>query len=70
MLLITLQGYGSVALYISAIITTTFAFATNPPMAGWFSNNFGGDTKRSVAMATVLTIGNSGGAVRNYYNID
>ncbi|KAG2222458.1 hypothetical protein INT45_013371 [Circinella minor] len=65
-LLITLQDYGSVAVYIAAIITTTFAFATNPPMAGWFSNNFGGDTKRSVAMAFVLTIGNSGGAISGH----
>ncbi|KAI9490722.1 major facilitator superfamily domain-containing protein [Zychaea mexicana] len=65
-LLVTLQDYGSVALYIAACITTTFAFATNPPIASWFSNNFGGETKRSVAIATVLTIGNSGGAISGH----
>ncbi|KAI9263336.1 major facilitator superfamily domain-containing protein [Phascolomyces articulosus] len=65
-LLLTLQGYGSVATYIAAIITTTFAFATNPPMASFFSNNFGGETKRSVAYAIVLTIGNAGGAISGH----
>lgn len=32
-LLLTLQGHGVVALYISACLATAAAFATSPPMA-------------------------------------
>ncbi|KAI8145522.1 major facilitator superfamily domain-containing protein [Fennellomyces sp. T-0311] len=65
-LLICLKDSGSTALFISACLTAAFAFSTNSPLASWFSNNFGGETKRNVAIATVLTIGNSGGAISGH----
>ncbi|KAI8148988.1 major facilitator superfamily domain-containing protein [Fennellomyces sp. T-0311] len=62
-LLITLSDVSSVALYIGAIVATTGAFGIVPPMTSWFSNNFGGHTRRSVAIALITSFGNTSGAI-------
>ncbi|KAG0174546.1 hypothetical protein DFQ28_005881 [Apophysomyces sp. BC1034] len=63
MLLVVLKDRGPVALYISAIITTTGVFAHIPAMLSWFTNNIGGHTKRGVATAFIISIGNIGGVL-------
>ncbi|KAI9497585.1 major facilitator superfamily domain-containing protein [Zychaea mexicana] len=62
-LMITLHSTSSVALYIGAIIGTMGAFGIIPPMTSWFSNNFGGHTRRNVAVALVTSFGNTSGAI-------
>lgn len=62
-LLVTLKDRGPAALYVSAIIAVTGAFAESPPKTSWFSNNFGGHTKRAVSLAIIIAIGNVGGAL-------
>lgn len=62
-LLIVLKDSGPVAMYIAACITTVGVFAQIPAMLSWFSNNIGGHTKRSVATAICVMIGNIGGAI-------
>ncbi|KAI9323600.1 major facilitator superfamily domain-containing protein [Dichotomocladium elegans] len=62
-LLITLSEKGAVALYVAACITTTGVFGQIPAMLSWFSNNIGGHTKRGVATAIIVSLGNIGGAV-------
>ncbi|KAI9499235.1 major facilitator superfamily domain-containing protein [Zychaea mexicana] len=63
MLLIVLRNSGSAARYVAAIITVTGAFAESPPKTSWFSNNFGGQTKRAVALGLIIAIGNIGGVL-------
>ncbi|ORY97594.1 major facilitator superfamily domain-containing protein [Syncephalastrum racemosum] len=62
-LLITLKDSGNVALFIAAIITTMGAFSAAPPVASWFSNNFGGHTKKAIAIAIIISAGSIGGAI-------
>lgn len=62
-LLITLKDRGNVALFIAAIITTMGAFSAAPPVASWFSNNFGGHTKKAIAIAIIISAGSVGGAI-------
>ncbi|KAF7723576.1 hypothetical protein EC973_001817 [Apophysomyces ossiformis] len=63
MLLVLLKDRGPVAMYIAAIITTTGVFAHIPAMLSWFTNNIGGHTKRGVATAFIISIGNVGGVL-------
>ena len=63
MLLIVLRNSSSAARYVAAIITVTGAFAESPPKTSWFSNNFGGQTKRAVALGLIIAIGNIGGVL-------
>ncbi|KAI8140340.1 major facilitator superfamily domain-containing protein [Fennellomyces sp. T-0311] len=63
MLLIVCRNKGPAALYVSAIITVTGAFAESPPKTSWFSNSFGGHTKRAVALAFIIALGNIGGCI-------
>ncbi|KAL1917030.1 uncharacterized protein VTP21DRAFT_5228 [Calcarisporiella thermophila] len=62
-LLVALQPYGAVSLYIATIITTTGVFSTVPAMLSWFTCNIGGQTKRAVASAAIIAFGNIGGAI-------
>lgn len=62
-LLVTLRDKGNVALYIASCITVTGVFGHAPAMLSWFSNNIGGHTKRGVASAIIISIGNVGGAI-------
>ncbi|KAI7881294.1 MFS general substrate transporter [Lichtheimia hyalospora FSU 10163] len=62
-LLVTLKDKGSVAMYVAACITATGVFGPIAPMLSWFSNNFGGQTKRGVATAIIVSLGNIGGAM-------
>ncbi|CAO3613669.1 unnamed protein product [Cunninghamella blakesleeana] len=71
MLLIVLRHRGSVAMYIASIITATGVFANVPAMLSWFNNNIGGHTKRGVAVAFIISVGNIGGAIGGQvYRID
>ncbi|KAH8552660.1 major facilitator superfamily domain-containing protein [Umbelopsis sp. PMI_123] len=63
LLLIVLKTKGSAAMYVAACITTTGVFAHIPAMLSWFTNNIGGHTKRGVATAFIISIGNVGGAI-------
>ncbi|ORZ24253.1 major facilitator superfamily domain-containing protein [Absidia repens] len=63
LLLVVLKDRGAVAMFIAAIITTTGVFAHIPAMLSWFTNNIGGHTKRGVASAFIISIGNVGGAI-------
>ncbi|KAI9323602.1 major facilitator superfamily domain-containing protein [Dichotomocladium elegans] len=62
-LMVACKDQGSVALYISACVTVTGVFAQASPMLSWFTNNIGGHTKRAVASAIIISIGNVGGAI-------
>lgn len=62
-LLYALRNQGSVAMYIAACITVTGVFSHIPAMLSWFGNNIGGHTKRGVASAIIISIGNVGGAI-------
>ncbi|CAO3643363.1 unnamed protein product [Cunninghamella echinulata] len=63
LLLVVLRHKGPVAMYIAACITTTGVFSHIPAMLSWFTNNIGGHTKRGVASAFIISIGNVGGAI-------
>ncbi|KAK4516656.1 uncharacterized protein ATC70_011633 [Mucor velutinosus] len=62
-LLYALRHKGAVAMYIAACITVTGVFSHIPAMLSWFGNNIGGHTKRGVASAIIISIGNVGGAI-------
>ncbi|SAM04889.1 hypothetical protein [Absidia glauca] len=63
MLLVVLKDRGPSVMFVAAIITTTGVFAHIPAMLSWFTNNIGGHTKRGVASAFIISIGNVGGAI-------
>jgi predicted MFS family arabinose efflux permease len=63
LLLFLLRNKGPVAMYIAACITVTGVFSHIPAMLSWFGNNIGGHTKRGVASAIIISIGNVGGAI-------
>ncbi|CAO3665000.1 unnamed protein product [Umbelopsis vinacea] len=63
LLLILLKNKGPAAMYVASIITTTGVFSHIPAMLSWFTNNIGGHTKRGVATAIIISIGNVGGAI-------
>jgi predicted MFS family arabinose efflux permease len=60
LLLILLKNKGPAAMYVASIITTTGVFSHIPAMLSWFTNNIGGHTKRGVATAIIISIGNVG----------
>ena len=62
-LLITLKDQGVAGLYIGTILVASGIYAAYAPIASWFTNNFSGRTKRSVAIATINSIGNIGGII-------
>lgn len=62
-LLVALRNKGPVAMYIAACITTTGVFGHIPAMLSWFTTNIGGHTKRGVATAFIISIGNVGGII-------
>ncbi|KAI7902835.1 major facilitator superfamily domain-containing protein [Cokeromyces recurvatus] len=70
-LLYGLRHHGAVAMYIAACITVTGVFSHIPAMLSWFGNNIGGHTKRGVASAIIISLGNVGGAIGGQiYRID
>ncbi|KAI8139133.1 major facilitator superfamily domain-containing protein [Fennellomyces sp. T-0311] len=62
-LLIVLRNNPSEHLYAGAIIATTGTFGMMPAFVSWFGNNYGGHTRRNVAIATIASIGNCGGII-------
>ncbi|EIE80286.1 hypothetical protein RO3G_04991 [Rhizopus delemar RA 99-880] len=62
-LLIILRERGAVAMYIAAFIAAAGVFAQIPPMVTWLTSNIGGHTKRGVASAFLVSVGNIGGAI-------
>ena len=62
-LLVGLRKQGPAGRYIAAIITVTGVFGHIPAMLSWFTNNIGGHTKRGVATAIIISIGNVGGII-------
>ncbi|GAA5812716.1 hypothetical protein MFLAVUS_006174 [Mucor flavus] len=62
-LLIGLKDKGPAGRYVASIITVVGVFGHVPPMLSWFTNNIGGHTKRGVAIALIISIGNIGGII-------
>lgn len=62
-LLIGLKDKGPAGRYVASIITVVGVFGHVPPMLSWFTNNIGGHTKRGVAIALIISIGNVGGII-------
>ena len=62
-LLIVLKDHPSEHLYAGAVIATAGTFGMMPAFVSWFGNNFGGHTRRNVAIATIASVGNCGGIV-------
>ncbi|KAI9248552.1 major facilitator superfamily domain-containing protein [Phascolomyces articulosus] len=50
-------------LYFAAILITTGSFSAYGAIGPWFTNNFSGRTKRSVAVAFITCVGNVGGVI-------
>jgi predicted MFS family arabinose efflux permease len=62
-LLVGLKDQGPAGRYVAACITVTGVFGHIPAMLSWFTNNIGGHTKRGVATAIIISIGNVGGII-------
>ncbi|KAI1315500.1 hypothetical protein EDD11_000733 [Mortierella claussenii] len=62
LLIITREG-STLARYICLTITVVGNFCIVPPMVSWFTSNIGGQTKRGVATAAIISFGNIGGAI-------
>ncbi|KAF9275413.1 hypothetical protein BGZ74_004036, partial [Mortierella antarctica] len=62
-LLIVTKDQSPVVRYICLTVALTGAFSGAPAFLAWFSANIGGQTKRGVATAVIISIGNCGGAV-------
>ncbi|KAG0010483.1 hypothetical protein BGZ81_002739, partial [Podila clonocystis] len=62
-LLIVTKGQSPVVRYICLTVALTGAFSGAPALLAWFSANIGGQTKRGVATAVIISIGNCGGVV-------
>ncbi|KAF9435583.1 hypothetical protein BGZ76_005957 [Entomortierella beljakovae] len=62
-LLIVTREASTAAKYISLILCTSGVYAFTPVMLSWPSSNIGGHTKRGVAIATIISFGQIGGAV-------
>ncbi|CAF1336783.1 unnamed protein product, partial [Didymodactylos carnosus] len=62
-LLLVLTKYGPQALYIATFIACIGVFTNLPPLLSWITNNIGGHTKRNVAIAFIVSVGNLGGVV-------
>ncbi|KAI8074191.1 major facilitator superfamily domain-containing protein [Gongronella butleri] len=65
-LLIVLGDRSAGVRYVAACITATGVFAHIPSMLSWFANTLGGHTKRGVATAFIVMIGNVGGAIGSF----
>ncbi|KAI8145184.1 major facilitator superfamily domain-containing protein [Fennellomyces sp. T-0311] len=62
-LLIALKDQRSDHLYAGAVIATTGAFGFVAIIISWFSNNYGGHTRRNVGIATITSVGNLSGVI-------
>ncbi|KAG1221841.1 hypothetical protein G6F68_020811 [Rhizopus microsporus] len=50
-------------MYIASFIAAAGVFAQIPPIVTWLTSNIGGHTKRGVASAFLVSVGNIGGAI-------
>ncbi|KAI9495156.1 major facilitator superfamily domain-containing protein [Zychaea mexicana] len=62
-MLIALQGDSLAGRYVATMLITTGAFSCYGSMGSWFTSNFAGRTKRSIAIATINCAGNLGGVI-------
>ncbi|KAG2222937.1 hypothetical protein INT45_012915 [Circinella minor] len=65
-LLIVLRDHPSEHLYAGAVIATAGTFGMMPAFVSWFGNNFGGHTRRNVAIAAIASVGNCGGIISGH----
>ncbi|CDH50197.1 mfs nicotinic acid transporter tna1 [Lichtheimia corymbifera JMRC:FSU:9682] len=49
--------------YTGACLVVIGVYCNVPPKVSWFSNNFGGDTRRAIASAVIVSFGMAGGAL-------
>ncbi|KAI7887134.1 MFS general substrate transporter [Lichtheimia hyalospora FSU 10163] len=49
--------------YTAACLVVMGVYCNVPPKVSWFSNNFGGDTRRAIASAVIVSFGMIGGAL-------
>ncbi|KAI8994963.1 major facilitator superfamily domain-containing protein [Pilobolus umbonatus] len=61
--LISVSHRGPVARYIATCVAVSGVFAHVPPMLSWITSNIGGHTKRGVATAFIISVGNIGGII-------
>ncbi len=62
-LLVTLNGQGKAALYVSNCIACSGVFSGIPLLLSWMTNNIGGHTKRFIAIGFVIAVGQIGGII-------
>ncbi|KAJ3112366.1 hypothetical protein HK100_002367 [Physocladia obscura] len=61
--LILMYGTGFGLTYVGAIIVTASVYANVSIKVAWFSNNYGGLTRRAAASGVIVSIGTIGGAI-------
>jgi FtsH-binding integral membrane protein len=62
-LMLTLHDRGKGALYVSICITCCGIFSALPLLLSWLTNNIDGHTKKSIAIAFVLALGQIGAII-------
>ncbi|KAF9969751.1 hypothetical protein BGZ73_007748 [Actinomortierella ambigua] len=62
-LLIVCRDQSPAVRYVCLTITTCGVFSSAPAMFSWFSSNFGGHTKKAVAIGMIVSIGCIGGVL-------
>ena len=62
-LMVTLNDRGKGALYVSSCIAWCGVFSALPLLLSWLTNNIDGHTKKSIAIAFVLAMGQIGGII-------
>ncbi|KAG0195530.1 hypothetical protein BGX28_001185 [Mortierella sp. GBA30] len=62
-LLIITKDSSTVVRYICLTITSIGNFSGTPALLSWMSSNYGGHTKRGVAIAIINSFGNIGGII-------
>ncbi|KAG0243923.1 hypothetical protein BGW41_000756 [Actinomortierella wolfii] len=65
-LLIIFRNHSPAVRYVCLTITTCGVFSSAPAMFSWFSSNFGGHTKKAVAIGMIVSMGCIGGVLGSY----
>ncbi|KAF9331062.1 hypothetical protein BG006_006069 [Podila minutissima] len=65
-LLIVTEHMSATVRYIALTITVSGVFSSVPSMTSWISSNFGGQTKRAVAIGLIVSFGNCGGLISGH----
>ncbi|KAG0324676.1 hypothetical protein BG004_003400, partial [Podila humilis] len=65
-LLIVTEHKSAAVRYIALTITVSGVFSSVPSMTSWISSNFGGHTKRAVAIGLIISFGNCGGLISGH----